>query len=166
MKNLKLYLKETAEDGKNGHYEDFVDEDTGEIVSLWVADPDPEELKKQEEEREKSMQEYWEKRKKEEQAFKDLKIDSLEDEVWSYQDQLKDLHREFRELRIDQEEEVGALYVKGDEAAAEKLAQEYGEKFNKNAEQQESVQKKLIKAKKKLNTARKKMDKIYNELWP
>lgn len=165
MKNLKLYLKETAEDGKNGHYQEFVDEDTGEIVSLWVPDPDPEELKKQEEERKKKEQSYWEKREKEEQAFKDLKIDELEDEVWNYQDQLKDLHREFRDLRIDQEEEVGGLYTQGKEAEAEKLAQEYGEKFNKNADQQELIKKKLIKAKKKLNAARKKMDKIYNELW-
>ena len=166
MKSLDIYLKETAEDGKNGHYQEFVDEDTGEIVSLWVPDPDPEELKKQEEERKKEEQSYWEKREKEEQAFKDLKIDKLEDEVWNYQDQLKDLHREFRDLRIDQEEEVGGLYVQGKEAEAEKLAQEYGEKFNKNADQQELIKKKLIKAKKKLNAARKKMDKIYNELWP
>ena len=43
MKNLYNYIKESEKDGKNGHYEDFVDEDTGEIVTLWVADPDPEE---------------------------------------------------------------------------------------------------------------------------
>ena len=45
MKNFKDYLiKESEKDGKNGHYEDFVDEDTGEIVTLWVDDPTPEEL--------------------------------------------------------------------------------------------------------------------------
>ena len=42
MKNINQYIKESEKDGKNGHYEDFADEDTGEIVTLWVADPDPE----------------------------------------------------------------------------------------------------------------------------
>lgn len=165
MKDLYKYLKETAEDNKGGHYEDFVDEDTGEIVNLWVPDIDPEELKRQEEEREKSMQSYLDKCQQENQARKDLKIDELEDIVWDYQEQLKDLHREFRDLQIDQEEEVGGLYVQGKEAEAEKLAQKYGDKFNKNAKQQETLKKKLEAAQKKLDIARHKLDKIYAKLW-
>ena len=34
MKPLSKYLKESYKDEKQGHYEDFVDEDTGEIVTL------------------------------------------------------------------------------------------------------------------------------------
>ena len=35
MKNFKDYLiKESAEDDKNGYWEDFVDENTGEIITL------------------------------------------------------------------------------------------------------------------------------------
>ena len=50
-----------------------------------------------------------------------------------------------RQLEIDQEEEVGGLYADGKEAEAEKLAQKYGVKFNKNSKQQESLKKKLEK---------------------
>lgn len=165
MKNFTQYIKESEKDGKNGHYEDFVDEDTGEIVTLWVDDPTPEELEAREKEREESARKYYEKCEKERAAYKELKIESLEDEVWSLQDELKDLHREYRQLEIDQEEEVGGLYADGKEAEAEKLAQKYGAKFNKNSKQQESLKKKLEKAKKKLNAARRKMDKVRHELW-
>lgn len=165
MKTLNQYLKESSEDGKNGHWEDFVDEDTGEIVTMWVNDPTPEELEAQEKERQENARKYWEKCEKERQAYKELNIDALEDEVWSMQDELKDLHREYRQLEIDQEEEVGGLYANGKEAEAEKLAQKYGAKFNKNAKEQEKLKKKLGTIQKKLNTARRKMDKIRAELW-
>lgn len=165
MKNFTQYIKESAEDGKNGHYEDFVDEDTGEIFSMWIEDPDPEELAKREKEREEESRRYWEKVEKERAAFKDLKIDALEDEVWSLKDELHDLHREYRQLEIDQEEEVGGLYAQGKEAEAEKLAQKYGAQFNKNSKQQEVLKKKLEKAKDKLYKARRKMDKVRSELW-
>ena len=160
MKNLVQYIKESSSDGKNGHYEDFVDEDTGELVTMWINDPTPEELEAREKEREESARKYYEKCEKEREVYKELKIDSLEDEVWALQDELKDLHREYRQLEIDQEEEVGGLYTAGKEAEAEKLAQKYGAKFNKNSKQQESIKKKLERAKKKLDVARHKMDKL------
>ena len=165
MKDLYKYLKESAEDGKNGHYEDFVDEDTGEIVTLWVDDPTPEELEAQEKQREEDSRKYWEKVEKERAIYKDLKIDALEDDVWALQDELKNLHKEYRQLEIDQEEEVGGLYTQGKEAEAEKLAQKYGIEFNKNSKKQETLKKKLEAAKKKLWNARKKMDKVRDELW-
>lgn len=165
MKDINQYIKESEKDGKNGHYEDFVDEDTGEIVTMWVDDPTPEELEAREREREESARQYYEKCEKERAAYKELKIDSLEDVVWYLQVELKDLHQEYRQLEIDQEEEVGGLYADGKEAEAEKLAQKYGAKFNKNSNQQESIKKKLENAKKKLNVARHKMDKIRDEIW-
>ena len=165
MKDLQKYILESEKDGKNGHYEDFVDEDTGEIVTLWVDDPTPEELEQREKEREESARKYYEKCKKEQDTYKELKLDELEDTVWYLQQELKDLHKEYRQLQIDQEEEVGGLYAQGKEAEAEKLAQKYGIKFNKNAKDQEKMKKQLEKAQKKLNVARKKMDKVRHELW-
>ena len=129
MKDLYKYLKESAEDGKNGHYEDFVDEDTGEIVTLWVADPDPEE-EAQKAELAKSEHDKYVKRLEAEKKLRKT-LDPLEDELLGLNQDLKDRTREYRDLQIDQEEEVGGLYVKGNEAKAEELAQEYGEKFNK-----------------------------------
>lgn len=165
MKKLNHYIKESFEDGKNGHYEEFADEDTGEIVTMWVNDPTPEELAKREEESKKAMDEYWAKVEKEQKIHKELNIDKLEDDVWDLQSRLKDLHREYRELEIDQEEEVGGLYVSGKEAEAEALAQEYGEKFNKNSEEQEKLKQKLVVAKKKLDDAREKWYKLTDGLW-
>lgn len=165
MKNINQYIKESEKDGKNGHYEDFADEDTGEIVTMWVDDPTPEELEAREKEREESARQYYEKCEKERAAYKELKIDSLEDVVWYLQVELKDLHQEYRQLEIDQEEEVGGLYADGKEAEAEKLAQKYGAKFNKNSKQQESIKKKLEIAKKKLDLARRKLYKLLDEIW-
>jgi hypothetical protein len=165
MKQITDYIKESENDGKNGHYEDFADEDTGEIITLWVDDPTPEELEAREKEREESARKYYEKCEKERAAYKELKIDSLEDEVWNYQQELKDLHDQYRQLEIDQEEEVGGLYADGKEAEAEKLAQKYGKDFNKLASKQLLTQRKLAASKTKLSVARKKMDKIRNELW-
>lgn len=165
MKNLNNYLKESEQDGKNGHYEDFVDEDTGEIFSMWVEDPTPEELEAREKEREENARKYYEKVEKERAAYKELKIDELEDEVWAIKDELHDLHREYRQLEIDQEDEVGGLYAQGKEFEAEKLAQKYGIQFNKNSKRQEVLKKKLEKSKAKLYKARGKMDKIRHELW-
>ena len=165
MKKINQYIKESSEDGKNGHWQDFVDEETGEIVNLWVDDPTPEELEAREKKREESTHKYYEKCKKEQDAYKELKIDELEDTVWYLQQDLKDLHKEYRQLQIDQEEEVGSLYAQGKEAEAEKLAQKYGTKFNKNAKDQEKMKKQLERAKDKLFKAHRKMDKVRTELW-
>ncbi len=70
MKNLVQYIKESAADGKNGHYEDFVDEDTGELVTMWINDPTPEELEAREKEREESARQYCENVKRKERFIK------------------------------------------------------------------------------------------------
>lgn len=165
MKSLHKYIMESSEDGKNGHWEDFVDEDTGEIVSMWVNDPTPEELEKQEKEREENINSWYEKRKKEDELRKKLQLDKLDDDVWNYEQQLKDLNNEYRELRIDMEEELGYLYSQGDEAEAEKLAQKYGAKENKIAKQQESIRKKLSLARKRQDSASIKFWKEYDKIW-
>ena len=105
MKNFTQYIKESEADGKNGHYEDFVDEDTGEIVTLWVADPDPEE-EAQKAELAKAEHDKYVKRLEAEKKLRKT-LDPLEDKLWGLNQDLKDKTREYRDLQIDQEEEVG-----------------------------------------------------------
>lgn len=160
MKTLKEYLiKESEKDGKNGHYEDFVDEDTGEIVTLWVADPDPEEEAKKAELAKAKHDKFIKCLEDEKKLRKTL--DPLEDELWGLNQDLKDRTREYRDLQIDQEEEVGALYVKGDEAKAEELAQEYGEKFNKLADEIDAIKKKIIELNPKVEKLQRELLKIW-----
>lgn len=161
MKDLYKYIKESEKDGKNGHYEDFVDEDTGEIVTLWVADPDPEEEAKKAELAKAEHDKYVKRVEAEKKLRKTL--DPLEDELWGLNQDLKDRTREYRDLQIDQEEEVGALYVKGDEAAAEKLAQEYGEKFNKLADEIEAFKKKIRELNPKVEKLQRELLKIWDD---
>ena len=83
MKNFTQYIKESEKDGKNGHYEDFVDEDTGEIVTLWVDDPDPELEKLKWETYEKNhekVRKIYKKCKEQEKEVKN-KLEKLEDEM-------------------------------------------------------------------------------------
>ena len=161
MKDLHEYVIESAEDGIGGHYEDFVDEDTGEIVTLWVADPDPEEEAKKAELAKAEHDKYIKRLEAEKKLRKTL--DPLEDELWGLNQDLKDKTREYRDLQIDQEEEVGALYVKGDEAKAEELAQEYGEKFNKIADEIESIKKKIRELNPKVEKLQRKLLKIWDD---
>jgi len=161
MKDLYKYIKESEKDGKNGHYEDFVDEDTGEIVTLWVADPDPEE-EAQKAALAKAEHEKYVKRLEAEKKLRKT-LDPLEDKLWGLNQDLKDRTREYRDLQIDQEEEVGALYVKGDEAKAEELAQEYGEKFNKLADEIESIKKKIIELNPKVEKLQRELLKIWDD---
>lgn len=158
-------VKESAEDGKNGHWEDFVDEDTGEIVTMWVNDPTPEEIDAKEKERKEGARAYYEKQKKENEMRKQLKLDELDDMVWDYEQQLKGLNKDYRDLRIDMEEELGQLYSSGKETEAENLAQQYGARENKLVKQQESLRKKLAAAKKKRDNASSKFWNFYNKLW-
>lgn len=161
MKCITKYIIESADDGKNGHYEDFVDEDTGEIVTLWVADPDPEEEAKKAELAKAEHDKYVKRLEAEKKLRKTL--DPLEDELWGLNQDLKDKTREYRDLQIDQEEEVGALYVKGDEAKAEELAQEYGEKFNKLADEIESLKRKIKALNPKVEKLQRKLLKIWDD---
>lgn len=89
----------------------------------------------------------------------------MEDLVWNLTSELRDLHIEYTHTQMDQDEEVGALYVKGDEVAAEKLAQVYGERFDKIIKKQESLKKQLENANKQLDDAKDKMIDFRNKLW-
>ena len=145
--SLSRYIDvlESEADGKGGHYEDFVDEDTGEIVTLWVEDPDPELEKLKWETYEKHHKEVralWKKCKEQEKTIA-KELEKFEDELWGYEQDLKDAKRQYRQLQLDQDEEVGALYAAGKFKEGEEKAQEYGEKFNKLADEIESLKKKI-----------------------
>lgn len=167
-KQVKKYnLNESEEDGKGGHYEEFVDEETGEIVTMWVKDPDPELEKLKWEAYEKEQDKQRQLRKKIKEQEKDLvkKQETLEDELWGYEQDLKDANRQYRQLQIDQEDEVGSLYADGKEKKAEKLAQEYGEKFNKLADEIESLKNKMKKIQPQIAKLEEERDKLWEPYW-
>lgn len=149
MKTIKDYILESEADGKDGHYEDFVDPDTGEICTLWIDDIEAAKeaekalLASQEEDRK-----YNEIIAKEKEIRKVL--DPLEDQMYDLEGELKDLKREYRDLQIDHEEEVGGLYADGKFEEAEKLAQEYGVKFNKLEKQIKTIKNKISKLEPKI----------------
>ena len=167
MKDLCNYIKESEKDGKNGHYEDFVDEDTGEIVTLWVTDPDPELEKLKWEAYEKEEKKQHELRKKIKEQEKNLvkQQEKLEDELWGYEQDLKDANRQYRQLQIDQEDELGQLYSSGNEKEAEEKAQEYGEQFNKLADEIESLKNKIKKLQPQIAKLEEQRMKIWEPYW-
>lgn len=159
MKSIVEYINESEKDVKNGKYVEYVDEDTGEIVKVWKDDPDPEEESKKVEQAKADAEEYWKKVELEKQLKKEL--DPIEDEIYALKDELRDKKREYHDLQIDHEDEVGVLYADGKFEEGEKLSQEYGEKFNKLEDEIDSIEKKLLKLQKKADVY---WDKILN-IW-
>ena len=143
MKSIKDYILESEADGTNGFYQQFVDPDTGENCTLWVNDPDPKEETKKAEQAKADSEAYWKNVELEKELRK--KVDPIEDEYYAAKDELKNLKREYRDLQIDNEEAVGALYVDGKYEEGEKLTKEYGKKFNKLDTQIEKLEKKITK---------------------
>ena len=143
MKSIKDYIIESEADGKNGSYQQFVDPDTGEVCEIWVDDPDPEEEARKAEQAKADAEAYWKKVELEKELRK--QADPIEDEYYASKEELKDLKREYRDLQIEHEEEVGVLYADGKYEEGEKLAQEYGVKFNKLDKQIEKLEKKIAK---------------------
>ena len=151
--------KKDIGDPKKGHWEDFVDEDTGEIVKMWVKNPTKKEekefLKKREKEIEKERKQYQIALEKEKEIKKEYF--PLSEELFDLQSTLKDKNAEYKELERDQEEEIGHLYSQGKEKEAEALAQEYGEKFD-------SISKEIEELKNKIKILEPKVDKLHEEL--
>lgn len=152
MKALSKYLKENYKDEKQGHYEDFVDEDTGEIVTLWVDDKPEQIIKAVKEATPEELQKLKELRKQEDEI--DAKWWSIRDEIDNQKDELKSLKAELRELQYGMEDEIGQ--AKTDEER-DNLGNEYGEKIENT---QENI-KKIINSIKSLN---KKLDDVDDQL--
>lgn len=143
MKSIKDYIIESAADGKNGSYQEFVDADTGEIVKIWIDDPNPEDEAKKAEQAKADSEAYWKKVELEKELRKN--VDPIEDEYYATKDELKNLKRQYRDLQIDHEEEVGALYTNGKYEEGERVSQKYGKKFNTLDTQIEKLEKKIAK---------------------
>ena len=121
------FIKESSDvvDGKHGHWEEFVDEETGELVKLFRPDK-PKNLEKSAGTIKNPLV-NWEEVKKvskelldEEDAQQDLL-----DELKNLQDDLKDIDVRRKEMLMDMEEEIGALDVDNDDARDE-IGNKYG----------------------------------------
>ena len=152
MKPLSKYLKESYKDEKQGHYEDFVDEDTGEIVTLWVDDKPEQIIKAVKEATPEELQKLKELRKQEDEI--DAKWWSIRDEIDNQKDELKSLKAELRELQYGMEDEIGQAKT---DKERDNLGNEYGEKIENT---QENIRK-IINNIKSLN---KKLDDVDDQL--
>ena len=152
MKPLSKYLKESYKDEKQGHYEDFVDEDTGEIVTLWVDDKPEQIIKAVKEATPEELQKLKELRKQEDEI--DTKWWSIRDEIDNQKDELKSLKAELRELQYGMEDEIGQ--AKTDEER-DNLGNEYGEKI-------ENIQENIRKIINNIKSLNKKLDDVDDQL--
>lgn len=233
--------KNTPPIEKKGHYQEFVDADTGEVVKKWVEDK-PEELSAEEEiadiERQcinakegitggaagtKTINEFRvdfdldfsdktisihikdaenkpvvakdfeydnseytkeeaienalslikektsiEKEPEFDYHFYEERENEIRKEYGPIQDELRDAKSDYdnklqerRELQMEMEQEVGALYIKGDDEAAETLAQEYGEKFNQIDDEISELTNKISELEPKVREMEDKIDEIW-----
>lgn len=155
MKTLSNYIKESmdkSQNSKNGHFEEFVDEETGELVTLWIEDKPEEIVKAVKETTPEELQKLKEIRK----AFD--KIDNewwaVKDELDGANDELKSLKSELRELQYGMEDEIGQ--ATSDEER-DKLGNQYGEEL-------EDVQNKIRKTITNIEELTKKKEAIQNKL--
>lgn len=91
------------------------------------------------------------------------RLDPLEDELWSYQEELNDIKREYRSIQTDMEDELGQLYANGNEAEAEERAQEYGERMNELDDRKEELIKKIKSIQPKIDKLREKKLAIWSD---
>lgn len=149
MKSLTQYINEAQKQ--------FVDPDTGELVTVSLPDVDAD----KEADVAKKLADgetKWDRCIKLEKEIR-AKLEPLEDEQWGYQEELKDAQREYRSLHSDMEEELGPLYAEGtreSEAEAEKRAQYYGERFNELEDQIDELKKKIDALQPKIEELREK----------
>ena len=160
MKALSNYIKESIDNSKNGHFEEFVDEETGELVTMWIEDK-PEEIVKAV--KEATPEEL--------QKLKDLRkaVDKLDDEWWTIKyelsdtkDELKSLKNELRELQYGMEDEIGQ--ATSDEER-DKLGNKYGEELDVVQNKIRKTIAKIEKLTKKKETIQNKLDDASNKLY-
>ena len=145
MKSLKEYINEG--------WEEFVDDNTGEIVKMWV---DEKPIQKAIDAIKEDPKEYKKKLDKEKSLRGQL--EQLEDKQWELKEELKGKVYELKDLRIDMEEEVGQLYAKGKDIDAETLAQNYGK-------QMDQLSKDIENLKKQINALQPKIDALDMEIF-
>lgn len=163
MRNLSEYvlqnISESQEDGKNGHWEEFYDEDTEEKIKMWVDDPDPDEVKKRQEQVKQQKADFAAKVAKEKEIM--TRLDKAEDNENALAKQLNDLKSQKRRMMLDMEDEVGKLYHSGKESDADKKGSEYGAKIDKLQGEYNNVRRSLMRAKKNTSSLRKQLSNIW-----
>ena len=121
------FIKESSDvvDGEHGHWEEFVDEETGELTKVFRPD-NPNNLKKSAGSIKNPLINWEEVQKisKELLDEEDAQQDLL-DELKNLQDDLKDVDVRRKEMLMDMEEEIGALDVDNDDARDE-IGNKYG----------------------------------------
>ena len=160
MKSINQYIKESAEDYKNGHWEEFVDEETGELVTLWREDKPEEIVKAVKEATPEELQKLKEMRK----AF-----DKIDDEWWAVKDELsntkdnlKSLKSELRELQYGMEDEIGGATT---DEERDKLGNKYGEELEEVQNKIRETITNIEKLTKKKEDVRNKLDDASNKLY-
>ena len=158
MKTLTQYLTEGHQKYK-GYWDEFEDEDTGEVIKIYRSARQQKKWAKMRELEEKDREQRLEKVKPLEEKKK-----KLSDEWWklfndqkALEEELSTLSNRQRELYSDMEQEVGSLMHKGDDAAAEDKANEYGGEMN-------DVEEKIDELSEKIDELEEKMQKIDDEL--
>ena len=99
-------------------------------------------------------------RKKKEKEYI-TKLNPLENELWGYEAELKQYNAEYRQLKIDMEEEVGYLYSQNKFAEGEELAQSYGVSMERLEKQIKSIKRKMNSVQIKISN----LIKQYENIW-
>lgn len=164
LSEIENKVLENVEDGKGGHWEEFYDEDTEEKVKVWVDDPDPKELAKKTEEIKKKAQaahaDFVSKSKKERELLD--KADNAHEQLMYYKNKISKLRLEYKLRYAEMQEEVGALYVNGDDDKAEKITNdEYNPEFNRIQKEIDEYLPKLKKWQQTYSDIRQQINKIW-----
>lgn len=160
LRNNK-YEKVLEGDESNGHWVEYVDDDTGEIIKYWEEDK-PHDYTI---DADNDDAEYWEEYERRREKAASLKDDYLTvlDEINTIRQELDDISFNIKQLYIDQEEEIGQLFSQGKHEEGEELAQKYGEDLDKLLNQKKILNKKLTVLNKKINDIEEKIDAIMGD---
>lgn len=163
MKTLANYIKESidkSQNSQNGHFEEFVDEETGELVTLWIEDKPEEIVKAVKEATPEELQKLKEMRKA---------LDKIDNEWWAIKDELdgakdelKSLKSELRELQYGMEDEIGQ--ATSDEER-DKLGNQYGEELENAQNKIRNTITNIEALTKKKEAIQNKLDDALNELY-
>ena len=125
MKSLIKYLTETEQDGKHGWWDNFEDEDTGEVIKIWRKEDTPEikalikKYTESEEKEYKDIKKRWDKWR--EEGF-DINREELDAE-----NEVIDLQEKQRIMYSDMEDEVAQAKEEDKDTVANKWGGELGD---------------------------------------
>ena len=125
MKSFIKYLNETMEDGKHGWWENFEDEDTGEVIPIWRVEDTPEvkklvkKYKEQEEKEYKAIKDRWE-------EWRQKNLDICDEEI-AAENEVEELQEKQRIMYSDMEDEVSHAKEEDQDTVANKWGGDLGD---------------------------------------